>query len=374
MILAAFPFRSAVRSDDEQWHARPTRRTCRRGRADRIAPRLRRRLVSSRTARSMRVTRARTAGGAPDGPGADVPSGGDVAIDVPSGADHARRSGGRRASMLRSTPPPRSTRAPPAPPRRSSWVAAAPRRRARSAVSSLHPPRPGEPDSWVAVDSAGRGRTTAPRGEGGSGSATTSPCATPPACPGRPAGPIWSWRSAARRRAASWPVVRRAAPAATASTPAAPAGGAPAVHARPACAADSPARRPPSAVPAHVPERIVRRRPGRRLRLAGRLLAGRMPRRALPVRRRSDPVQLRLRELHGSQQLPGLRQRLCDRHRPRLHRERLRLRSAERASRRVQRRLRQQVQRSHQLRVLFHHLSQAGPGLHQRRSAVARAA
>ena len=40
-----------------------------------------------------------------------------------------------------------------------------------------------------------------------------------------------------------------------------------------------------------VPERIVCRRPGRHLRFAGRLLPGRVPRRALPVRRRSDPVQ-----------------------------------------------------------------------------------
>ena len=39
----------------------------------------------------------------------------------------------------------------------------------------------------------------------------------------------------------------------------------------------------------NVQERSVHRRPGWHLRVAGRLLAGRMPRRALPVRRRPDP-------------------------------------------------------------------------------------
>ena len=70
----------------------------------------------------------------------------------------------------------------------------------------LHPPRPREPDlRWRSTLQAGLEQLHA-RGEDGSGSATRWPCATPPACPGRTAGPISSWRPAARRRAASWPV------------------------------------------------------------------------------------------------------------------------------------------------------------------------
>ena len=183
-----------------------------------------------------------------DGPGQDRLHAGDLFLDAPTGADQlvVDQAGGGVDAVLDVAAPIDSA------PTCATQTVVLGRPGTTSSCSfkvSSAIPRDRVNVLFGGRDFAGRARTTAPRVEVGSGSATRWPCATPPACPGRTAGPISSWRPAARRRAASWRVVRRAAAAATASTPAASAGGAPAVHVRRARVVDRPARRLPSAVP-----------------------------------------------------------------------------------------------------------------------------